>query len=137
MPANAPPKINPRQHCLLSNGSYSVMLSGSGSGFSRWHDLAVTRWREDVAGDAWGSYLLLRDEHSGEVWSPTRQPYGTKLPDDAVTFRSGRVTFSRRNDDVHSLLEIAVANDAEIDLRRLTLMNHGDRRRSLSLNPLD
>ena len=32
---------------LLSNGSYVVMLTAAGSGFSRWGDLAVTRWRED------------------------------------------------------------------------------------------
>ena len=56
--------------CLLANGplpngAYSVMLSASGAGFSRWRGMAVTRWREDPVGDAWGSYLLLRDEASG------------------------------------------------------------------------
>jgi cellobiose phosphorylase len=122
-----------RQHCLLSNGAYSVMLSDSGSGFSRWHDLAVTRWREDVTCDPWGNYLLLRDEDSGEHWSTTPQPYATRLVDDAATFRPGRATFSRRHDDLHSLLEVAVANDADIELRRLTLTNHGDGNRTLSV----
>ncbi|MEO7501952.1 MAG: hypothetical protein ABIW94_04895, partial [Gemmatimonadaceae bacterium] len=49
------------------------MLSDSGSGFSRWRDLSVTRWREDVTRDNWGTYLLLRDEERGAVWSATRQ----------------------------------------------------------------
>ncbi|MEO6434581.1 MAG: glucoamylase family protein, partial [Tepidisphaeraceae bacterium] len=61
---------------LLSNGRYHVMVTASGGGYSRWRDLAVTRWREDVTGDPWGSYLVLRDENSGAVWSPTRQPFG-------------------------------------------------------------
>jgi cellobiose phosphorylase len=130
---NAPREITTLQHCLLSNGSFSVMLSDSGSGFSRWHDLAVTRWREDVAGDPWGNYLLLRDEEGGDVWSATRQPYGTKLPDDAVIFSPGRASFSRRRDDLHSVLEVAVAHDADVELRRLTLTNHCDRRRKLSI----
>ncbi|MEO7761812.1 MAG: glycosyl transferase family 36 [Casimicrobiaceae bacterium] len=133
MPATTPQKFSRRQHCLLSNGAYSVMLSDSGSGFSRWHDLAVTRWREDVAGDPWGSYLLLGDEDSGDVWSATRQPCGTKLPDDTVIFSAGRAAFSRRRDDLHSLLEVAVACDADIELRRLVLTNHGDRSRTLSI----
>jgi cyclic beta-1,2-glucan synthetase len=42
----SPHDITPRTH-LLSNGRYSVMVTAAGSGFSRWRDLAVTRWRED------------------------------------------------------------------------------------------
>ena len=33
---------------LLSNGRYTVMITAAGSGFSRWRDLAITRWREDA-----------------------------------------------------------------------------------------
>src|SRR3546814_9558782 len=33
---------------LLSNGRYSVMLTAAGAGYSRWRDIAVTRWREDA-----------------------------------------------------------------------------------------
>ncbi len=33
---------------LLSNGRYAVMLTTAGSGYSRWRDVAVTRWREDA-----------------------------------------------------------------------------------------
>ena len=36
---------------LLSNGRYAVMLTAAGSGYSRWGDLAVTRWREDATRD--------------------------------------------------------------------------------------
>ena len=125
--------IDPRQRGLLSNGHYSVMLGSSGSGYSQWHDLAVTRWREDPTRDPWGSYLLLRDEDSGAVWAATRQPYGTPMPDDAVMFSAGRATFSRRHHSLHSVLDVAVASDADIELRRLTLSNHGDRTRTLSI----
>ncbi|HEX8776920.1 MAG TPA: glycosyl transferase family 36 [Rhodanobacter sp.] len=121
------------RHCLLSNGHATVMLDRHGAGFSRWHDLAVTRWREDPTIDAWGSWLLLRDEDSGEMWSPTRQPFGHDAPDDAVRFEPGRATFRRRHLSLHSTLEIAVAADADVELRRLTLGNHGDRTRRLSI----
>src|SRR5207247_797664 len=53
----------PRTH-LLSNGHYAVMITAAGSGYSRWRDLAITRWREDVTRDAYGQYLFLRDENS-------------------------------------------------------------------------
>jgi cellobiose phosphorylase len=118
---------------LLSNGTCTTMLDTRGAGFSRWHGLAVTRWREDPAGAPWGSFLLLRDEASGEVWSPTQDPAGISMPDDAVDFSPGRARFRRRHASLHSGLEVAVAHDADIELRRLSLSNHGDRTRTFSL----
>ena len=44
---NSPHDLIPRTH-LLSNGNYTVMITAAGSGFSRWRDMAVTRWHEDV-----------------------------------------------------------------------------------------
>ncbi len=77
----------PRTH-LLSNGSYAVMITAAGSGYSRWRDLAVTRWREDATCDCWGMYVFLRDSSSGEVWSAGYQPTGIE-PDsyEAAFFR--------------------------------------------------
>jgi hypothetical protein len=46
---------------LLSNGRYHVMVTNAGGGYSRWKDLAVTRWREDTTRDAWGQFCYLRD----------------------------------------------------------------------------
>ena len=40
----------PEAH-LLSNGRYAVMLTGAGSGYSRWRELGITRWREDATRD--------------------------------------------------------------------------------------
>ena len=65
----------PHTH-LLSNGRYAVMLTAAGSGYSRWRDLAVTRWREDVTRDCWGQYVFVRDAQRGDVWSAGYQPTG-------------------------------------------------------------
>src|ERR1700674_4291848 len=134
MPSLTPSSaIATRRLCLLSNGAYSVMLSDPGPRFSRWRDLSVTRWREDVTRDHWGSYLLLRDEDSGAVWSATRQPFSAAAQDVAVNFSAGRAEFVRRDGALVSALEIAVAGDADTELRRLTLSNPSDEPRTLSL----
>ena len=44
---------------LLSNGRYHVMVSQCGGGYSRWRDLAITRWREDGTRDSLGQLMLL------------------------------------------------------------------------------
>src|ERR1044071_5067496 len=59
---------------LLSNGRYHVVISSAGGGYSRWRDLAVTRWREDATRDCWGTFLYLRDVTTGEFWSTAYQP---------------------------------------------------------------
>lgn len=128
-----PSRFNSAPVQWLSNGQLSVMVSGSGSGFSHWRGLAVTRWREDPTTDPWGSFLLLRDENNGVTWSPTAQPLGLHRPDDAVECSAGRVHFSKRHDSLHCELEIAVSPTADRELRRLKLSNHGDRTRHLSL----
>ena len=56
----SPMSIVPSAH-LLSNGRYGVMITAAGSGYSVCDKLAVTRWREDVTRDCWGSYIYLRD----------------------------------------------------------------------------
>ena len=118
---------------LLSNGNYSVMLTANGSGYSQWHDLAVTRWREDPTRDPWGSFLLLRDEENGKLWSATRQPFAQGDTDDSMTLASGRASFHRQHDSVSSVLAVAVAGDADVELRRLTLTNDGATPRTLSV----
>ena len=34
---------------LLSNGRYHVMVTSAGGGYSRWKNVAITRWLDDVA----------------------------------------------------------------------------------------
>ncbi len=52
---------------LLSNGRYHVMATHAGGSYSRWRDLAVTRWREDATSDGWGTFIYLRDRDSGQL----------------------------------------------------------------------
>src|SRR5260370_23110218 len=44
---------------LLSNGRYHVMITAAGGGYSRWNDLAGTRWREDGTCDNLGNFCYL------------------------------------------------------------------------------
>ena len=92
---------------LLSNGRYAVMLTAAGSGYSRWRDLAVTRWREDATCDDWGSYVFLRDVDSGNVWSAGFQPSGVEPDDYDVTFNEDRAEFTRRDGTLTTTLEVA------------------------------
>ncbi len=122
----------PRTH-LLSNGRYAVMVTAAGSGYSRWRDIAVTRWREDVTRDSWGSYLFLRDMHSGAVWSAGHQPSGIEADSYEVTYAEDHAEFSRRDGSIATGLTIVVSAEHDAEIRRVTLTNLGSHERQLEL----
>ncbi len=122
----------PRTH-LLSNGRYAVMLTSAGSGYSRWRDLAITRWREDVTRDCWGSYIYLRDAQSGEVWSAGYQPSGVEPDAYEVSFYEDRAEFIRRDHALTTVLEVVVSPEDDAESRRVSITNLGTRARTIQI----
>ena len=118
---------------LLSNGHYTVMMNAAGSGYSSWRDIAVTRWREDPVGDGWGSYILLRDEESGAVWSAGLQPYGIEGDAYTTSLSDDTVGIIRRDGTLTTALHVTVASDRDVELRRVVLTNHGEKLREITL----
>ena len=110
---------------LLSNGRYSVMLTAAGSGYSRWQDMAVTRWRADTTCDDWGSYIFLRDIGSGAIWSAGLHPTGREEGEDSVTFSEGRAEFVHRDATLTTTLEVLVSPENDGEVRRVTIANGG------------
>ena len=129
---HTPHHATPRTR-LLSNGRYAVMLTAAGSGYSRWGDLAVTRWRSDVTCDPWGSYVFLRDVDSGKVWSAGYQPSATEPDDYEVTFSEARADFVRRDGDLITTMDVVVSAECDAEVRRVCISNLGDRVRSIEL----
>lgn len=122
----------PRSH-LLSNGRYAVMITAAGSGYSRWGKLAVSRWREDVTCDPWGSFVYLRDVDSGAVWSAGFQPSGGKPDDYEATFSEDRAEIKRRDGTLTTTLDVVVSPEEDGEVRRVSISNLGSRTREIEL----
>jgi cyclic beta-1,2-glucan synthetase len=118
---------------LLSNGRYAVMLTAGGAGYSRWRDIAVTRWREDATRDDWGSFVLLRDTDSGFVWSAATQPLGSDVAGGEVLFDEDHAEFRRRDGTLATSMEVLVSGEDDGEVRRLSLVNSGRRAREVEL----
>ena len=129
---SSPHGATPRTQ-LLSNGRYAVMLTASGSGYSRWRDLAITRWREDATSDNTGSYILLRDVSTGERWSAGFQPSGQAPESYDVSFTEDRAEFTRRDGAIATRLEVIVSSEDDAEVRRVSLTNHGARTREIEV----
>ena len=117
--------VSPPNVCLLSNGRYTVMLTQAGSGYSTCDGLDVTRWREDATSDCWGQYFYIRDLDGGRAWSAGRQPIGGDADEYVAMLGLDGAVFQRRDGDIETRYEIAVAADADAEVRRITMTNHG------------
>ena len=118
---------------LLSNGNYAVMMTAAGSGYSRWGDVAITRWREDATRDDSGSYIFLRDTRSGVVWSAGFQPTGVEPDEYAVDFNEDRVEIARRDGTLTTTLEVLVSAEDDAEVRRVSISNAGGRARDIEI----
>ena len=128
----SPHESIPRTH-LLSNGRYGVMVTTAGSGYSRWRNLAVTRWREDITRDCWGSYIFLRDANSGQLWSAGYQPSGIEPDAYEASFTEDRAEFIRRDGSLVTTLEVVVSPEDDAEVRRVSIANLGTRTREVQI----
>ena len=127
-PHTATPEVQ-----LLSNGRYHVMVTNAGGGYSRWRDLAVTRWREDSTRDHWGTFCYLRDAANGTFWSTAYQPALKRSDSYAAIFSESRAEFRCRKHDLDAHTEIAVSPEDDVELRRITLTNRARKPRTVDL----
>ncbi|MGF1614974.1 MAG: GH36-type glycosyl hydrolase domain-containing protein [Gammaproteobacteria bacterium] len=118
---------------LLSNGRYHVMVTHAGGGYSRWKDLAVTRWHEDGTRDHWGTFCYLRDVGSGAAWSTAYQPTLQRAQHYEAIFSEGRAEFRRRDGDFDTHTEIVISPEDDIELRRVRITNRSLVRRTVEL----
>ncbi|WP_284324979.1 GH36-type glycosyl hydrolase domain-containing protein [Cypionkella aquatica] len=118
---------------LLSNGSYGVMLTPTGAGYSRWRDLAVTRWQGDPSVDALGSFVYLHDVTNGEDWSAGVQPTGAKAEQHSAVFSEHQATFLCRSDSLSTTTEILISAEDDAEARRVTLTNTSRQPREIDL----
>ncbi len=118
---------------LLSNGHYFVMLSNAGGGYSRWRDLAVTRWHEDATCDHMGMFCYIHNLSDNEFWSTAHQPTLKKPSHYEAIFSQGKVEYRRRDNDIETYTTIIVSPEDDVEVRRIELTNHASTKKELSI----
>ncbi|HVG99112.1 MAG TPA: glucoamylase family protein [Chloroflexota bacterium] len=118
---------------LMSNGSYAVMVTSAGGGYSRWRDMDVLRWRADTTLDPWGAFVYVKDTDQGAVWSAAYQPVRRPTARYLAQFSGARAEFERRDAGIGTRTEICVSSEDDAEVRRVTLVNYSSRVRHLEL----
>jgi N,N'-diacetylchitobiose phosphorylase len=110
---------------VLSNGRYRVVLTAAGTGYSEFEGLRLTDWRADRTEDSRGFFLYLRDLETGAI-GRVDGARGASREDGAIVLRCDW-------NGVEARMDVVVAVDQDLEIRRLTLTNRSDRRRTVEV----
>jgi cyclic beta-1,2-glucan synthetase len=120
---------------VVANPDFGFLVTESGSGFT-WagnsHENQLTPWSNDPVSDVVGEAIFVRDEETGEVWTPTALPIREESPYLAAHGQG----YSRFEHESHEIaLELTVFADPEdpVKVSRLKIENRSSRARSISV----
>ncbi|MEO5661358.1 MAG: glucoamylase family protein, partial [Polaromonas sp.] len=110
---------------LLSNGRYNVALRASGAGVSRWQGRHITRWRDDLLRDHYGSFFYLRQSGQSTAGSLTAAPAPMPGWRYQARFMADRVQFDADSDHLNTSITVLVSPEDDTELRTVQLHNTG------------
>jgi cellobiose phosphorylase len=120
---------------VLANRNFGTVVSESGSGYT-WgensHEFRLTPWSNDPVRDPPGEALYIRDEHTGQFWSPTPSPARGLAPY-VVRHGFGYTVFEHTEFGITSELWVYVSMDAPVKFTVLRLRNSSGRPRRVSV----
>jgi cyclic beta-1,2-glucan synthetase len=121
---------------VIANPYFGFQVSESGSGCT-WslnsRENQLTPWSNDPVSDAPGETIYVRDEESGELWGPTVLPIREEAWPYIARHGQGYSRFEHTSHGVSLDLLQFVPLDDPIKISRLTIENHSDRSRRLSV----
>ncbi len=123
---------------VMANPTFGTVVSASGSAYT-WSENSrenrLTPFTNDPVIDASGEALLLRDEETGEVWSPSpgtlpRRPDGGRY---LIRHRAGATTFQHVSHGLAQEVTVGVDSLDPVKVSLVTLTNISSRPRQITL----
>ena len=107
--------------------AYFGIISNTAGGYSFYRDARlrrITRYRYNNAPfDLGGRYLYVRDDASGEFWSPSWQPTRQKLENYSCRHGLGYTTIGSRYQGIEASTRYFVPLDENLEIWQLTVTN--------------
>ncbi len=121
---------------VIFNGKYGLVISQTGGGFS-WHTHSefnrLNRWHQDLVQDNWGKYFYIKDNLTGDVWSPTWMPVKTELDSYQIAYGFGYAKFISEYKGVKIILTVFVPTDEDLEIWNFKIENKSKQKKSISI----
>ena len=117
---------------FLTNHNYHALVSNTGGGFSfdrTPKDSRLIRFRyNSMPMDRPGRYVYIRDNGTGEYWSPTWQPTLPELDHYRCTHQPGLTTVESRYQGIYAQVQYMVPLDGDFEYWKVTIKNESKKR---------
>jgi len=124
---------------VIANPTFGMLISETGSGYTWFGNSQrnrLTQWSNDPVVDPPSEALYIRDEDTGEFWTPTPSPIREQTPY-RTRHGAGYTVFEHNSHEIEQELTVFVPVDEKggepIKLQRLRLKNDSDRQRTLTV----
>ncbi len=108
---------------IMSNNSYTVMLTSSGEGFSKWGNDLVNRWKANNSGESHGIFIYVRLHNENRLWSSAYKPVCLTPDRYSVEFHPDRAEYLREDFNIETKTEITVSPKHNVEIRKVSLVN--------------
>jgi len=121
---------------VISNGNYGFVISQAGGGFS-WLQHSefnrITRWHQDLIKDDWGKYIYIKNNNTGEIWSPTWLPVRTEPEFYECRHGLGYTIFATEYKGIQCRLTFFAPFNDTLEIWDIQLINNSGNEADLSL----
>ncbi len=108
------------QFHVLGNGNLAAWISDTADSALLWRGQALTRWTGDPVQRGGDAQIYLSQQASGAVWSLGKND-ANRLSD--TSYYAHKIDFHERREGLSTNLEIVIAPNDDVEIRRVTLSN--------------
>lgn len=121
---------------VLTNGSYGLVISQTGGGFS-WLEHSefnrLNRWHQDLIKDDWGKYFYIKNNKTGEVFSPTWMAIKSQPLSFLCIYGFGYAKFISEYKDFIVTLTVFIPLNEQLEIWNFKIENKKDEKLDLSI----
>jgi len=120
---------------VLANPEFGCLISELGTGYTWWQnsrEMKLTPWSNDPVLDQPGEMCYLRDEASGEIWSPVPFISDSDNPY-YVTHGWGYTHFSHERHGIDHMMTVMIPTEEPIKIINIRLRNNTSEQRNISV----
>lgn len=122
---------------VVGNPNAGFCVTESGAGFT-WTGNSffyrLTPWHNDPVRDPSSDCIYIRDDATGELWSPTPAPIREESLY-RVRHGAGYSTFEHQHGDIETSLRLGLPGSDTVKISTLTITNRGASRKRLTITP--
>lgn len=118
---------------ILGNSNYNILLNSAGGGYSKFKNIIVYRWREDLIHSSWGKFFYIKDLGTNEYTSSTYEPCKEQGDKYEVNFYLYKAEFIKLWKELEINTTVQVIPEDNCEVRTITIKNNSANERIIEI----